>query len=119
MTDYSDIIKDIDNIPDYISNEDLRKFINVAIHDTIAHSDIIQLKSSVIFNIIVYKKDGNRKLVCNVFFNASLPETYTYIPEENIISEENKKINNPIIRRTTVEPLNQDKMVEIEINIEV
>ena len=121
MADYSDIIKNIGEIPDYISNEELRKVINIGIHDAIMHSNIIQSKSSVVFNITVYKhnEEGNRLLNCKVLFNASTPDTYTYNPKESIVSEENKKINHPKLRRTTVEPLNQSKIVNIDINIEV
>lgn len=119
MADYSYIVKDIDDIPDYISNEDLRRVINIGIHDAIMYSNIIQSKSSVIFNITVYKKNDNRALNCKVFFNASTVDTYTYNPEEDNVNEENNKINSSVVRRTTVEPLNQNKIVNIDINIEV
>lgn len=101
MLDYSDIVKNINDIPDFISNEELRKIINIGIHDAIRHSNKIEINSSVIFNITVYEKNGsNRTIKCETYFKSS------------------DSINYPLVRRTTVEPDKQNNIVSIDIIIE-
>jgi hypothetical protein len=101
MADYSDIVKNIGDIPNYLLNNDLRKVINIGIHDAIRHSNNIGINSGVIFNITIYKKNGSNRLIkCETFFNAS------------------DLINYPIVRRTTVEPEKQNDIVSIDIIIE-
>lgn len=102
MLDYSDIVKNINDIPDFISNEELRKIINIGIHDAIRHSNRIGMNSSVIFNITVYEKNGTtRNIKCETSFKSS------------------EFINYPLVRRTTVEPDKQSDIVSIDIIIEV
>ncbi|MCK9441700.1 MAG: hypothetical protein M0Q13_09795 [Methanothrix sp.] len=102
MADYSNIVKNINDIPNFISNEELRNIINIGIHDAIRHSNKIGMNSSVIFNITVYKKNGlNRTIKCETFFKSS------------------DNISCPLIRRTTVEPNKQNDIVSLDLIIEV
>jgi len=101
MADYSNIIKDIGDIPDYMSNEDLRKIINIGIYDAIRHSNKIEISSSVVFNMTVNTKEyGNRIIKCDTSFKSS------------------DSINYPLVRRTTVEPTKQNDIVSINVIIE-
>lgn len=123
MIDYSDICKNIGDIPNYLLNDDLRKVINIGIHDAIRHSNNIGMNSKVIFNITVHEKIGTNRLIkCETFFNGNVPNIYTYDPVDgetnDIPNIENKNINYSIVRRTTVEPEKQNDIVSIDINIE-
>jgi len=107
MADYSDIVKNIDDITDYISNQELRSIINIGIHDAIRHSNNIGKNSSVLFDLTINtKNDNSRILKCETFFDSE------------ITSEESKNINYPIVRRTTVEKDKQSDIVNIDIILE-
>jgi hypothetical protein len=122
MIDLSNIVKNIGDIPNYIDNDDLRKIINIGIHDTILHSNNINKQSSVVFDLTVHKKiDTNRTINCKTSFIGAVPNEYTYNPiSENIETPDssNTKINYPIVRRITVEPSKHTEIVNKDIIIE-
>ena len=133
MADYSDIIKDIGDIPNYLINDDLRKIINIGIYDAIRHSNNIGKKSVVIFNITIHEKIGtSRNIRCETSFMGDIPSEYNYDPinedENGIIDSEgetnetphenNTKIIYPLVRRTSVEPNKQADIVNIDITFE-
>ena len=100
MADYSNICKNIGDIPDYISNIDLKRIINIGIHDAIRHSNNIGLNSSVVFNITIHEKSGvNRLLRCETSFKSS------------------ESISYPSSKRTVVEKEKQNDIVSIDIII--
>jgi hypothetical protein len=124
MANYSNIIKNMVDIPNYITNEDLRKFINLGIHDIIRHSNNINYSSSVIFHITINKKEGlYRTVKCAVSFKGATPSKYTYDPivdeNEGNPHNENTKIYYPMVRRTTVESEKQSNTAYINITLEV
>lgn len=98
MADYSDIIRDLDDIPDYLANDDLRKIINAGLHDIMRHSDVIQGTSSIVVDITVHEKVGAvRDVECSV----------------ELVSDPDGEINKPVVRRTVVEPAEQDNVVKL------
>lgn len=123
MADYSDIVKNINDSPDYLANNELRRIINIGIHDAIRHSNNIGRKSSVLFDLTVHEKIGlNRLIKCETSFQGSVPSEYSYDPingETNETPHEsNTKINYPLVRRTSVETNKQVDIVNVDINIE-
>ena len=98
MADYSDIIKDIGDIPDYLSNDDLRKLINIGLHDIMRHTDIISNTAKIVVDITVHEKIGSsRDIECSV----------------DLESDSEVEINKPVVRRTVVEPDKQDDVISI------
>jgi len=102
MADYSDIIKDIGDIPDYLSNDELRKIINIGLHDIMRHADIINNTANIVVDITVNEKIGSsRDIECSI----------------GLESDPDGEINKPVVRRTVVEPNKQADVIKINTQI--
>jgi len=98
MADYSDIIRDLGDIPDYLANDDLRKIINVGLHDIMRHADVIRNTTSIVVDITVHEfGGGSRDVSCSV----------------ELMADPDSEINKPVVRRTVVEPEEQENIVRI------
>lgn len=95
MADYSKIVLNIEDIPDYISENRLKEIINIGIHDILRHIDIIKTQATVEFDITVNEiVNGNRKITIRTFLTAGL----------------HSEVNNPGIARTIVQP---DRQIDL------
>lgn len=98
-----EIVKSIDDIPNYCSNQDLRKLINVAILDAMRHADVIQDNVTARMNITVSEiYEGIRTMKCGTSFISGL----------------HTDINQTLIRRTVVEPEKQNDIASSTFDFE-
>jgi hypothetical protein len=98
-----EIVKNIDDIPNYCSNQDLRKLINVAILDAMRHADVIQDNVTARMNITVSEiYEGIRTMKCDTSFISGL----------------HTDINQTLIRRTVVEPEKQNDIASSTFDFE-
>lgn len=103
MADYSKIVLNIENVPDYLSVDRLREIINIGIHDVIRHVDNINTDSSVIFEITVHEAiNGNRKITIETFLESGL----------------HGEINKPLVLRTIIQPTRQNDLICANLNIQ-
>lgn len=92
MADYSKIVLNIEDIPDYLSEDKLKDIINIGIHDVLRHIDTINTKSTVEFDITINEIiDNNRKITIRTFFKSGL----------------HSEVNSNNVVRTIVEPIKQ------------
>jgi len=99
----SDVVKNIDDIPNYCANQNLRQLLNASILDAIRHADVIQ--DSVTARIVITISEiyeGIRTMKCDTSFLSGL----------------HTNINQTLVRRTIVEPEKQNDVASSTFEFE-
>lgn len=99
-----EIVRDLDSIPDYCSNERLKNIINASIYDAIRHADTIEDNITIQMKLTLDQSENNTR---NIKCETSYVDLYK---NENISSE--------YVIRTLVETEKQNDLVNIEFELE-
>lgn len=97
------IVRDLDSIPDYCSDINLKNIINVAIHDACRYSDTIQDNVTTQIKLTLDKTENNNR-------NVRCETNFVKLSDSNNVVKE-------YISRTIVETNKQDYLVDVNINL--
>lgn len=97
------IIRDLDSIPDYCSNINLKNIINTAIHDACRYSDTVQDNVTTQLKLTLDKTENNNR-------NVRCETKFIKLSESNNVVKE-------YVNRTLVEVSNQGCLTDINFDL--
>lgn len=106
----AEVVRDLDTIPDYCSNERLRNIINMMLYDSIRHADMLQDSITARLKLTIDETiDDSRNIRCETSFISDL---YQSPPTGSPNS-----VNEHVVR-TLVEADKQNDVIDVEFDLQ-